>query len=699
MFSWIQNVSKKWIVTTVAVIAVIAVVGVSLLNGGGPNTQGAAPAGTVAPGQPGASPAQRGGPRSFPVETQVVKLSDMGGGQVFTGSITPQYTTNVSSRVSGRVTEVMVKVGDRVKAGDPLAKLDTSTLQQQISQQENALAVSSAQLQKAIKDQANAEATAEKRIASQRATNEKSILDLQNQIATLKQQVAISQANFNKAISDQQNTIAAAKQAVAISQQSLNSAIVTYNTNLENAKNALTAQQDSYLTSQANAINNLQSLQLDVQAAQNAYIAAVTSRNGIDAALVKLQQAQLKLEQAQNPSSVSQTALINAQNAVETAEASQAVQLAQEQLNRDLITLTNAQTNLSMIMETNSQTVQKDQLALANAEATLQLSLSSLNASLAQNEQDYINSQSKEGLAVNQAQYQQAQTNLRNLQEQLQDGVLLSPVDGVVTAINTPVGQNAGTQANIVSIAAVDPVQATVSISEATIGKIKVGMEMKVNVPTLNKTFDGIVSAVRPTLDAVTKSYGVDIQVNDPKHELLPGMFATSSLKSEGRKAIMVPADAVLSQPSGNAVFIVQEGRARKVSVKVGTLTSALFEITSGLKEGDEIVVKGQELLSDRAAVQVVQPGQEGAAQPSGGQRQQGAPNGQPGAATDQQGNQQGNQRTQRQQGNQGGQNGQSGQNAPSGQGGQGNQRQPQTNQQGSPQGGQGQTERAGGSQ
>lgn len=305
------------------------------------------------------------------------------------------------------------------------------------------------------------------------------------------------------------------------------------------------------------------------------------------------------------------------------AQSSQTIQVAQETLNRDTVALANAQNTLSVILDTNQQSLQKDQLSYANSVASQQTNLNVTKAQVAQSEQALLTAQSTDAVVVSSAQYQQAETNLRVLNEQLQDGVLSSPIDGVVTVVSIPVGQNATTQAAILSIATIDPTQATVNISEANIGKIKIGMEMKVTVPTLNKTFDGTVSTIKPLLDPVTKAYSVDIKVSDPKGELLPGMFATSSLKSEGRKAVMVPADAVLSQPSGSAAFIVQDGRAKKVSVKVGSLTSAMFEITSGLSEGDELVVKGQELLSDKAAVQIVQPGKEGQ-KPQGAQQQGG---------------------------------------------------------------------------
>ncbi|WP_186445835.1 efflux RND transporter periplasmic adaptor subunit [Paenibacillus cremeus] len=695
MIRWMQNVSKKWLITTIAIIAVIAVVGVTVLNGGLKKpTQGTA----AGSGQGN----QRAAARQFAVETQVVKMQEVTGGQVFTGSITPQYTTNVSSRVAGRVTDVMVKVGDVVKVGQPLAKIDTSTLEQQVAASQASVAVSAAQYQKAQSDQASGLATAEKQLAVQQANLNKALMDQQNTVAAAKQQVALSQANYNKALSDQQNAIATAKQQVAISQQNLTNQINTYNQNLTTAQNTLSAQQDTLQGQQNTSSNSTSSLQLAVQQAALAYTQALSKgvKTDIDTALAKLQAAELSYDQAQQTPSTSvitaQSALTKAQADLASAQSSTIVQTAQEQLNRDLLALTTAQNNLQIIQDSNQQSLQKDQLSLASTQAAQDTNLNVTKAQVASSEQALVNAKATDSLTVSSAQYQQAQVALKNLQEQLQDGVLNAPLDGVVTAIGTPVGQNVANNGNLITIATMDPVQATVNVSEANIGKMKVGMAMKVDVPTLGKSYDGTIASIHPTLDSVTKSYGVDIKINDPKHELLPGMFASSSTKSEGRKAIMVPADAVLSQPSGNAVFIVgQDGRAKKVTVKVGTLTSAMFEITSGLKEGDEVVVKGQELLSDKAAVQVVQPGQEGKTQQGQGQGQGQQGQGQQGQRPQ---GQQGGQ-GQQGQGQQGGQQGQ----RPQGQGGQqsgqeGNQR-PQQGQNPANGGAQGQGARAGGGQ
>jgi RND family efflux transporter MFP subunit len=532
------------------------------------------------------------------VVTQPVKLSDIGGGQVFTGSITPAFTTNLSSKVSGRIVSMDVNLGDHVKVGQALAHIDSSTLQQSVEQSKSDLALNQVQYSKTVNDQANSVALAQKVLAVQQAAYEKTISDQKNA-------VALAQAQLNNAISAQQNSIESAKQGVSSAQASFSKAQADAATAVTVAQTNLNSQLDSLLTTQN---NNIDTYQLNVQQAVAAYNSAVRSGVGTDAALAKLQSTQLQLQQAQQAqykdTQSAQQSLTSLQNALITAQSSQSVQVAQEALNTALLTLANTQS-------TAAAQIDLGRTQLAQTQSSQDSAKNSAQAALDQSNQTLQTSQSTDAVQVSAAQVQQAQTKLKVLSEQLQDGVLTSPVDGVVSSILTPIGQNTG-QSAIMTIAAVDPVIATVNVSEATIGKIKVGTPMSVNVPTLNKTFDGTVYVVHPTMDATSKSYLVDIKLNDDKNELLPGMFAESSLKSEGKQTIVVPADAVLSQPSGNAVFIVKDGKASKVFVKIGVVTSSSFEITSGLKVGDVLVINGQELLSDNVPVQEAQPGQAG---------------------------------------------------------------------------------------
>lgn len=597
----------------------------------------------------------RAGTRQMTVETQVVKMSDIGGGQIFTGSITPAFTTNLSSKVNGRLTSLDVKIGDKVTVGQALAHIDTSTLQQSFEQTQSDVAVTQAQYAKAVNDQANTLAQAQKAFAVQQAAYEKTINDQKNA-------VALAQTQLNNVITTQQNALEVAKQGVSTAQVGFSKAQADAATAVTVAQTNLNSQLDSLLTTQN---NNISTYQLNVQQAVAAYNTAIQTGKDADTAFAKLQSAQLTLQQAQQAqykdTQSAQQSLTTLQNALLSAQSSQAVQVAQEALNSALVTLANSQASAAAQLELS-------RTQLTQSQSSQDIVKNSAEATLDQSKQSLITAQSSDSLQVTEAQLQQSQTRLKLLSEQLNDGVLTSPIDGIISSILVPVGQNTG-QTAVMSISTVDPVLATVNISEASIGKIKTGLSMSVKIPTLDKTFEGTVYAVHPTMDATSKSFLVDIKINDDKHEILPGMFAESSLKSEGKQSIVVPADAVLSQPSGNAVFIVKDGKASKVLVKVGVMTSSSFEITSGLKAGDEIVVKGQELLSDNVPVQVNQPGQEnkGNGQGAKGQGGQGAQG-----------------QGQNRQGGQGGQ----------GQGGQGTQGQGQTRQ--GKQGGQGQTGQTG---
>ncbi|MGZ4112414.1 MAG: efflux RND transporter periplasmic adaptor subunit [Tumebacillaceae bacterium] len=573
---------------------------------------------------------------SFQVVVEPVKKSDVAGGQMFTGSITPSSVTNLASKINGKVTAMQVKIGDRVKKGQALAKIDTTTLEQSIKQSEGSAAVSSAQWTKAQDDQGNSVTSAQKAADLQKAQAAKTLNDQQSSVANAKQALTIAQASLVKAQKDQQTSIASSKQALATAQLNLDKARSDAASAVTNAQNAVEQAQTNLQNAQNNSTTNYQALQSAYALAQSNYTAALRAANNdindptVQTAYAKVTQAQTALTQAQG----SPTSVVSAQNALTQAQAqltnalnSQSVQIAQQAYNQALLNLASAQSSSALDVQT--QQYYQAQLALANAQAASQGTSNTVQAQLAQSAQSLTTAQSTDSLKVSEASYNQAMNNLKVLTEQLQDGTLVAPTDGLVTAISAPVGQmSSGT---ILSVAT-DPMLATVNVPESIVSKLKVGTPMDVTVQTLGKTFTGKVYAIHPGLDATTKSYPVDVQVDDPNHELLPGMFAQASLKSTGRQGIMVPADTVQSEASGNYVYVETNNRVHKVQVQLGVVTSSQFEITSGLKEGDKIVVKGEELLSDNLPVQVVTADQYGKNVGRTGGGQGGAGGGQGGA-------------------------------------------------------------------
>jgi RND family efflux transporter MFP subunit len=106
-------------------------------------------------------------------------------------------------------------------------------------------------------------------------------------------------------------------------------------------------------------------------------------------------------------------------------------------------------------------------------------------------------------------------------------------------------------------------------------------------------------------LDPATRSLLVEIDLPNPDHQLQPGMFVTTTLILKERPQVLaLPPSALVTSANGKFVFIVEEGRAKRVPVKTGLDDGVWIEMTDGLQEGMDVVVVGKSGLTDGQAVQ-----------------------------------------------------------------------------------------------
>ena len=99
----------------------------------------------------------------------------------------------------------------------------------------------------------------------------------------------------------------------------------------------------------------------------------------------------------------------------------------------------------------------------------------------------------------------------------------------------------------------------------------------------------------------------MEILVSNPPSEVKAGMFAEINIATESRnQVIAVPSEAVVVKEGNTIVYIIEKDKAKLVSVKTGLDNGKMVEITEGLNEGMEVVVKGQNFLEDGALVSVV---------------------------------------------------------------------------------------------
>jgi RND family efflux transporter MFP subunit len=105
------------------------------------------------------------------------------------------------------------------------------------------------------------------------------------------------------------------------------------------------------------------------------------------------------------------------------------------------------------------------------------------------------------------------------------------------------------------------------------------------------------------------RTYPVEVLVqNDQTESLKSGMFGRAAVQvAHARNAIVVPRSAVLNEAAGHFVFVEENGRVKRVNVKIGLQQNDYSEITHGLAPGARLVVSGQQRLSDGEKVSVQQ--------------------------------------------------------------------------------------------
>ena len=184
---------------------------------------------------------------------------------------------------------------------------------------------------------------------------------------------------------------------------------------------------------------------------------------------------------------------------------------------------------------------------------------------------------------------------------------LQSPIDGVVTARNYDNGDLYGGQAILV-VQKITPVKITINVSEQYYSKVEKGDEVSIELDAYpGETFTGKVSLIYPTVDAMTHTFPVEINVANTDQKLRPGMFARATLNLGTLNHVVVP-DLAIEKRSGSGdrfVYVYNNGKVSYTKVELGQRLGDRYELISGVPNGAQVVITGQAKLSDGKEVEV----------------------------------------------------------------------------------------------
>ncbi len=191
----------------------------------------------------------------------------------------------------------------------------------------------------------------------------------------------------------------------------------------------------------------------------------------------------------------------------------------------------------------------------------------------------------------------------------LENTVLTSPINGVVTARNYDPGDMTGASP-ILTVGQLSPiVKAMINVTENDLSLLKTGTPVTVTFDAWPAdTFPARVSRIYPTVDVNTRTFQAEVDIPNAKEKILPGMFGRVEINLGTRNNVVVPDRAVVKQTgSGNRyVYVYSNGHVSYNKVELGRRIGDSYEVLSGVADGDSVVISGQTRLADGVAVALI---------------------------------------------------------------------------------------------
>jgi len=206
-----------------------------------------------------------------------------------------------------------------------------------------------------------------------------------------------------------------------------------------------------------------------------------------------------------------------------------------------------------------------------------------------------------------QTQLAQAEASEKIARKGISDCVLRAPFAGFISQRMVDVGNNVVPSVGCFKLVKIDRVKVKLSIPEKEIAAMAKGQEVAFTVAALGgRSFTGKVTEKGVQANMFSHSYDVKLELPNADHVLLPGMVCSASIKSKGADAlVIIPQEAIMLDGSNTFVWIASDNRARKCIITTGEVNDQGVVVTSGLQEGAQLIVGGQNKVSEGTKIKI----------------------------------------------------------------------------------------------
>ena len=192
---------------------------------------------------------------------------------------------------------------------------------------------------------------------------------------------------------------------------------------------------------------------------------------------------------------------------------------------------------------------------------------------------------------MNAAQIQRSQA-----QAQLSYAKLKAPISGIVLKRMVAVGDMVGPSRPIAVLAQLRTVNVVLPVSQRDLHLFANGMKIELTAEGIHAPIIGEVSRISYTADEKTRTFSVVLKADNRDLIMRAGMIVETRIPVARHKGIFIPLDAVQRDAAGQPQVLVMDrsgNRAAGRSIRIGTLIADTVQVTAGLKEGEEVIIRG----------------------------------------------------------------------------------------------------------
>jgi RND family efflux transporter MFP subunit len=244
--------------------------------------------------------------------------------------------------------------------------------------------------------------------------------------------------------------------------------------------------------------------------------------------------------------------------------------------------------------------------AFATAEANYQRAKRDMERYQSLEEENVVSKSQKESAWQN---FKVAEAQYIVARRQLKDTKITTPISGVVTSRPVDIGMMVQNNTVVANVVDVSRLKVKLNVAEKDAFKLKPGDAVEVTTDVYpGVKFPGRISTLSAKADEA-HTYPVEVLLNNSKeHPLRAGMFGKVRFTSIAQTEVVgIPRQALVGSLKNPQVFVLEQQIARLRTIVVGGETGTELGIVSGLRDGDVVVVSGQNNLKDSVSVEVVE--------------------------------------------------------------------------------------------